>query len=165
MGCCSGKGTCNRKTDAEPATQPSQDFLSALPAVGAEAINTLQEIASAGLRANTILRQMLLHFGGKNMPLQKLAKQISDLATENAYLKSVLNLFSPADFYVADSSFDICFGPDGKYKLTIPVTNKNSRMQIAKQLRAAADKLENELQSQPADHPSQTFFPFAADIK
>lgn len=166
MGCCSGKGACNRKADVEPATPAAQELFSSLPALGMDAISKLQEIATAGLRAGTILRQMLLNLDIKNTSLQQLAKQISDLAVENAYLKSVLKLFSPADFRVTNSSFEICFGPDNKYNLTIPVTHKNSRAQIAKQLRAAADKLEAELKPQDvAVHPNQTLFPFAAEVK
>lgn len=155
MGCCGNKSGCNRPTKTENIKFPSREILDA----GVEFMSVLQEIASAGLRAGLVLSGVSI----KNEALAQLAKQIGDLAAENAYLKTVLNLFSPMDIGVTDSTLEIHFGPNDAYTLTVPVTQRNSRREIAKQLRAAAEKLEAETADCPVvSSPMQTLFSFAS---
>lgn len=152
MGCCGNKAGC--KNNVEAQSLPTQDFLGAFTSASAGFITALQEIATAGLNAGTLFRALNI----KNAALEQLAKQVTDLAVENAYFKSVLNLFTPMDIHVSDSTFEFNFGPKNAYSLKLAVTSKNSRREIAKQLRAAADKLEAELSADPS--PNQQFFPF-----
>jgi hypothetical protein len=155
MGCCGNKSGCNRPTKTENIKFPSREILDA----GVEFMSVLQEIASAGLRAGLVLSGVSI----KNEALAQLAKQIGDLAAENAYLKTVLNLFSPMDIGVTDSTLEIHFGPNDAYTLTVPVTQRNSRREIAKQLRAAAEKLESEtFATAPKFIQGQTFLPFGS---
>lgn len=160
MGCCGNKAGCGRaqqeQKEIEAIKFPSQDFLDTLQNVSAEFMSKLQEIAFAGLRAGRIFCGLNI----QNAALAQLAKQITDLAVENAYLKDVLNLFSPMDFGVADSEVEIKFGPKHSYSLKIPVTDRNSRRDIAKQFRVAADKLEAELNQPATVNPAQKLFPF-----
>lgn len=155
MGCCGKDGGCKRNSEAEAFTFPTPDVIG----MGAEVLTKLQEIASAGLRAGRIFSSLDV----KNTSLAQLAKQISDLAVENAYLKSVLNLFSPMDIGVTDSVFELRFGPRNSFNLKIPVTENNSRRDIARQLRDAAAKLEKEITADKEKYlPDQKLLPFDA---
>lgn len=156
MGCCNNKAGCDKNNKMTDSMSFSLSGLSVEQTK--ELMTGLSAIASAGLRAGIVLRNSML----QNPFIAKLAKQISDLAIENAYLKSVLNLFSPMDIGITGSDFVINFGPGQKYSLTLPLTDSNSRTEIAKQLRTAADKLEAELETHKANrNPEQTLFPFA----
>lgn len=156
MGCCGNKAGCKRATEQYSEQIIAQET----PDDVTKFIAALQEIAGAGLRAGCVLRGLNI----KTAVLVQLAKQISDLAVEHAYLKTVLNLFSPADLHVQPSALDIHFGPNDAYTLSLPVTRRNSRREIAKQLRAAAEKLEAELVGAQVTHPDQKVFPFVKSV-
>lgn len=156
MGCCGNKGGCNRPPEKAELNLRPQEILDSLQDAGASFIVTLQEIATAGINAGRVFRGLSV----KNAVLQQLAKQIADLAIENAYFKSVLNLFAPMDIGVTDSLLEFRFGPNHIYSLQIPVTQKNSRLEIAKQLRDAAAKLEAEIDNKKENLPGQKLFPF-----
>lgn len=142
MGCCGNKAGCKRtQQEIEELKFPAHDILDTLQTVSAEFMTKLQEIAFAGIRAGSIFRNLNI----QNAALAQLAKQITDMAIENAYLRDVLNLFSPMDIGVERSELEIKFGPKHSYSLKVPVTDNNSRQEIIKQLRLAADKLETEL--------------------
>ena len=158
MGCCGNKSGCKSNAEPEQFKFPSHEILDTLQNVSSDFIVKLQEIAFAGVRAGRLFCGLDI----KNVALAQLAKQISVLAVENAYLKTVLNLFSPMDIGVTDSTVEVRFGPSDSYKLTIPVTQKNSRREMAKQLRAVADKLETELDQKISNH-DQTFLPFVVE--
>jgi hypothetical protein len=146
MGCCGNKAGCNEKTGVD---MPHRDSL----LITSESFTTiLQQIANAGLEAGKIFRR----FDIKSIDLQQLAKQVADLAVENAYLRSVVNLFAPTDVCVKGTEVEISFGPRHSYKLVIPLTTHNTRRELAKQLRRAADKLDKE----PKQNDAQTLFSF-----
>lgn len=160
MGCCGNKGGC--KKTAEPGkltTLPTELWFGGLYTLNMF-INGLQELTTAGLHANKIFRRLDL----QNETLTQLAKRVADLAIENAYFKSVLNLFTPVDFTVKNSTLEVNFGPQHAYKLMLSVTSHNSRREIIRQLRDAADKLEAELvtQKQPVN-TAQQLFSFISD--
>lgn len=157
MGCCGNKANCSRAPVAEELKFPPHDILDTLQNVSAEFIVKLHEIAVAGIHAGRVFRNLNI----QNVALSRLAKQITDLAVENAYLKDVLNLFSPMDIGLNDSALEIKFGPKHNYSLVLPVTDRNSRREIAKQLRMAADKLEAELKPTDPANPDQKLLPFA----
>jgi hypothetical protein len=157
MGCCGNKTECQQKQHTNATNVPRHEIVDALSGVSVSLVTTLYELASSGLDASKILRGLDI----KNTALEQLAKQIADLAVENAYFKSVLNLFTPCDVNVADSEIEIHFGPKNTYTLKMPVTSHNSRKEIAKQFRAAANKLEAELKTaKPVYNPFQQLFPF-----
>jgi hypothetical protein len=141
MGCCGSKAGCKKTAEPEKLTTlPTELWFGGLYTLNMF-INGLQELTTAGLHAGKIFRRLDL----QNDTLTQLAKRVADLAIENAYFKSVLNLFTPADLAVKDSTLEINFGPHRQYQLTLPVTSHNSRREIIRQLRDAADKLEAEL--------------------
>lgn len=158
MGCCGNNAGCKRASqETEELKFPAHDILDTLQNVSAEFMTKLQEIAFAGIRAGSIFRNLNI----QNAALSQLAKQITDMAIENAYLKDVLNLFSPMDIGVGTSEIEIKFGPKHSYSLKVPVTDNNSRREIVKQLRLSADKLEAELKPQiPTVDSDQKLFPF-----
>lgn len=156
MGCCGNKANCGRAQVTEELKFPSHDILDTLQNVSAEFISKLYEIAVAGIHAGRVFRNLNI----QNAALCQLAKQITDLAVENAYLKDVLNLFSPMDIGVDDSELEIKFGPKHTYSLKLPVTDRNSRREIAKQLRMAAEKLETELKPENSSNSDQKLLPF-----
>lgn len=156
MGCCGGNQGCKRNPETAEFKFPQQEILDSLQNISADFIGKLQEVAVAGMDAGRLLRGVSI----KNAVLEQLAKQIADLAIENAYFKSVLNLFAPMDIRVTDSVFELNFGPTHSYSLKIPVTQKNSRLEIAKQLRDAAAKLEAEVVDSSFNSPDQKLFPF-----
>lgn len=150
MACCGNKSTCNK----QPAELPAEEFLGSV-SISADLVAKLLQIATAGLSANTILRQ----FGFSDAKLETLAKRIADLAIENEYLRKVTDLFSPTVFDTTGGNITIAFGPKSEYVLNIPLTSKSDRSKIIKQLRAAADKLE--LANAPEESP-QKVLPFLA---
>jgi hypothetical protein len=156
MGCCGGKPGCNRNPETTEFKFPQQEIFDSLQSISADFIGKLQEVAAAGMDAGRLLRGVSI----KNAVLERLARQIADLAIENAYFKSVLNLFAPMDIGVTDSEFELRFGPNHIYSLKISVTQKNSRLEIAKQLREAAAKLEAEVVDSSVNGPDQKLFPF-----
>jgi hypothetical protein len=156
MGCCGNKSGCNRTSEPAELNFRPQEIFDSLQNVGAGFIGKLQELATSGINAGRVFRGIDI----KNAVLQQLAKQIADLAIENAYFKSVINLFAPMDISVTDSEFELRFGPKNGYSLKIPVTHKNSRLEIAKQLRDAAAKLEAEVITGKPTNPDQKLFPF-----
>lgn len=159
MGCCENKAGCKKSAEPENFTAPPAElWVSGLHTLNVF-VNELQELATAGLHAGKIFRRLDL----QNESLMQLAKRVADLAIENAYFKSVLNLFTPADLRVQPSTLEINFGPQHQYQLTLPVTCHNSRCEIIRQLRNAADKLEAELGSQKQTvNPAQQTFSFVS---
>jgi hypothetical protein len=155
MGCCGNKAGCKKTAEPENFTAPPAElWVGGLHTLNVF-VNELQELVSAGINAGKIFRGLDL----QNEALTQLAKRVADLAIENAYFKSVLNLFTPADLRVQHSTLEINFGPQHQYQLTLPVTCHNSRREIIRQLRDAADKLEAEMdrQKQTANTAQQTF--------
>jgi len=150
MACCGNTGACNK----QQKELPTEEFLGSV-GISADLAAKLLEIATAGLRANTILRQ----FGFSDSRLEALGKRIADLAVENEYLRKVTDLFSPVVFDTTGGHITIAFGPKEEYALNIPLTGKSDRSKIIQQLRSAADKLE--LANQPEEAP-QKVLPFLA---
>lgn len=160
MGCCGNKTACKKNTEPENFTGTSQE----LWVGGLHTLNVfitgLQELAAAGLHAGKIFRRLDL----QNETLSQLAKRVADLAIENAYFKSVLNLFTPVDFTVKNSTLEINFGPQHAYRLVLSVTSHNSRREIIRQLRDAADQLEAELvEPKQSAHTDQQMFSFISN--
>lgn len=137
MGCCGGK-SCKQTQSEEQMNLSAGTVVNSL--LDSNFVATLNEIASAGIHAGKIFRSLSF----KNPVIEKLVKQVTDLAIENAYMRSVFNFMAPMDVKVTDSVFTINFGPNHGYALQIPVTSRNTRSEIAKQLRAAAEQLEIE---------------------
>jgi len=151
MGCCSGKSSCEKRQEHLNMFAPNTATL------GVDILGKLNEIIAAGINAGKIFRNMLI----KNDAWEQLAKQITDLTIENAYMKSVFNLVAPLDTNVADSAFTLNFGPQHTYSIRIPVTTKHSRAELAKQLRFAADQLEAETKTTKSESDlDQKFLPF-----
>lgn len=150
MACCGNKGACNKQQQELPAAS----FLGSV-GISADLAAKLLQIATAGLSANTLLRQ----FGFSDSKLEALGKRIADLAIENEYLRKVTDLFSPAVFDTTGGNITIAFGPKSEYVLNIPLTEKSDRSKIIRQLRTAADKLE--LANKPDESP-QKVLPFLA---
>ena len=145
---------CNRPNCAkQPAEHPTASLFGSI--FGPDHIQNLLEIVEPGLQAGNVFRR----FSFKNTPLEDLAKRISDLAIENAYLKKVTDLFSPVRVAIEPENAVIHFGPTGAYTLSIPVRTKNDRDTLSRQLRAAADMLDAR-PTADAD-PQQQVFPFA----
>ena len=136
MACCNKQGGCSK----QEKELPKDALLESLSGISVDLVGKLLQVAAAGLRANTLLNQL----GFADTKAGELAKRIADLAIENAYMRSVFNFMAPMDVKVTDSVFTINFGPNHGYALQIPVTSRNTRSEIAKQLRAAAEQLEIE---------------------
>lgn len=132
MGCCGKQSECKREQNL-----PTEALFNVSPEIVAPLATKLLDIAAAGLRANTILRQ----FKFSNPELDVLAKKIADLAIENEYLRKITDLFSPTRFNTESGNLEISFGPKNDYVLKIPLTTAHDREKIVTQLRAAADKV------------------------
>jgi hypothetical protein len=155
MGCCGNKAGCKKSSDTQSLNAPTPEIMAAGLYTLNLFVSGVKELTAAGLQAGKIFRRLNL----QNDTLTQLAKSVADLAVENAYLKSILNLFTPADFKIKDSTLEINFGPQHLYSLTLPVTSHNSRTEIIRRLRAAADKLEAEITKprQPVNTAQRTF--------
>jgi hypothetical protein len=149
MGCCNKQGGCSK----QEKDLPTDALLESLSGLSADLVGKLLQVAAAGLKANTLLRQ----FGFTGTKAGELAKRIADLAIENEYLRSVLDLYSPVTFNAAASQVEIFFGPGNEYVLKIPLTSKSDRERIVTQLRAAADKL---ARVEDSAETTQQFLPF-----
>lgn len=154
MGCCNKNSGCSKNIKYDDMPKEAL-FDSSTDLVAGVAVKLL-DIAAAGLRANTVFRQ----FNFSNPKLDALGKQIADLAIENAYLKSITDMFSPTVFNTVAGDIEISFGPKNEYSLKIPLPTKCSRQNIIKQLRSAADKLELK-DATPED--LQRFLPFLSE--
>lgn len=149
MACCGKSGGCNK----QPHDLPADNMFGSLTGLSADLVAKLLQVAAGGLRANTILRQF--EFADKELSI--LGKQIADMAIENEYLKKVTNLFAPVSVTNTADSVEIFFGPRNEYLLKVPLGDKASRQNIAAQLRAAADKIETNVQPSVEN---QHVFPF-----
>jgi hypothetical protein len=148
MSCCH-KANCKKQA----ACQPSEEFLGDV--LNGEHLRGLLEIARAGLQAGNIFRRFVF----KSAALEQLAKQVADLAMENAYLKKITDLFlvTPVRVEPTDNrNMVLNFGAAANYQLIIPVNTDNDRKLLIKQLRAAADVLA--AQETPDD--KQSLLPF-----
>ena len=149
MGCCSRQGGCKQEQNL-----PKDMLLDSLSGISVDLVGKLLQVATGGLRANTILRE----FGFGNTKIDELAKRIADLAVENEYLRKVTDLFSPISFNTEGGNVEVTFGPQNEYVLKVPLTTKHDRKKIIAQLHAAAEKLE--LANAEPD-TEQKFLPFA----
>lgn len=150
MACCNKQGDCSK----QEKDLPTNALLDSLSGISVELVGKLLQVAAAGLRANTILKQ----FGFADTKAGELAKRIADLAIENEYLKRVTDLYSPVTINTTTAQIEILFGPNNDHVLKIPLTSKSDCRRIITQLRAAADKLDMADDTPAANQQFLSFF-------
>jgi hypothetical protein len=139
MCACQKKGCCS---------QPKENF-SIAGALSADIIKNLLVVARTGI----------VSFAFSDSATAQLARAISGIANENAYLKRILGIFNPAAVLTEESFVTIQFGENNSYSLNIPAVTAGAKLKLAAQFREAADKLQAKADADTA----QTRLPFPID--
>lgn len=142
---------CQKQNEMQP---PATSIVEEFSGAGVEFITQIIDVAKTGLcdQLTHILRDAVF----KNEQVKKLAETVVGLVAENEYLKKTNKIVTP-DVRVTPQSFDLFFGPQNAYRLSIAFENENMRDNFARLLRFAADNLEHGTTEKT---PQQMKFPF-----
>ncbi len=154
--CCS-KDSPAAKTSAE---LPTEGLVLDSPILSAVA-KQLIDIAKTGL-----------NFTFDSSALTDLARTVTAMSAENAYLKRLVSVLKPVEEVVAirAENVSIAFGPANEYTLLMPITSSSHKQSLAATFTAAARQLLTSLETEAIDavndftrtkmREAQSVFPF-----
>lgn len=138
MACCKNKGECRQNNEPMISYEGTPEAMSV---VGVEFLTQLIEVAKGGLCDQ--LTQLLGNAVFKNAQLKSLADTVVALVAENEYLKKIANVFPQPEVKATPTAFELAFGPQNAYRLSVALDTPDARRNFAAQLRAAADSLDS----------------------
>jgi hypothetical protein len=128
MGCCGNNPNCKKTASAnfETTTAPVENLMDFK-----DIVNLLGAMARTGVK----------NFAFKDASLDQLALVITQLASENNYLKRLATLISPAGVDLSGDDVVFSFGPANVYSLTMPAGNEEQRKILGAQFLKIAGQL------------------------
>ena len=128
MGCCNNNPNCKKKTlngfeTTEAPVESLMDFR--------DIVNLLGAMAKTGVK----------NFVFNDASLDQLALIVTQLASENNYLKKLATLVAPAGLDLSGEDIIVTFGPANAYRLTIPAGSEEQRKTLGMQFLKIANQL------------------------
>lgn len=143
---------------------PRRCCLKDSPAAKTSAELPAESLVLDSLLLSTVAKQLIdiaktgLNFTFDSSALTDLARTVTAMSAENAYLKRLVSVLKPAEEVVAirAENVSISFGPANEYTLLMPITSSGHKQSLAATFTAAAEQLLTSLEPDSA----QSVFPF-----